>query len=362
MSFLVGSVNSLGHPFTNLHEVPIERRIGDHLVYAFGQKWLYSGLELVPQEPIEAVLLWDPGWMRDGTRGHGWMVDEIGRIRGMADAWDCPVFGLASDWFATWGIGGNGMYGMMSAFRALDGVVIDHVGAAALRSTQPPGMTFDGSDYRHREIVELSGFLHAGRLPTMGVEDPPRVPTRRERSIDVCIVSSLYQGLVVHRAYFVEAARRYCERMGYSFVHRSQVSPEEMERLYLDSKVVLNVALGTQANCRVYEALVCGAYLVTDAFNADLDGAPGSRFSDIRGLERAIDVGLCAPPRMQAHGREWVLRRTPERQWMRVLDAIGPAIRRTSAARQARREWQEEMEAKAQTAPRTNDGRPVILV
>lgn len=361
MSFLVGPVNTLGHPFPNLHEVPIERRIGDHLVYAFGSKFFYADLEIVPDERIEAVLLWDPGWLRDGTHPKR-PLDEIAKIRKSADAWDCPVFGLASDWFATWGAGGSGMHGMMSAFRALDGVVIDHVGAAALRSTMPANIVFDHSDYRYREIVELSGYLHAGRLPLMGAEDPPDPSPTNERPIDVSIVSNVYQGLVVHRAYFIEMARRVCERNGWSFVHRAQVSPEEMESIYLDSKVVFNVALGTQANCRVYEALACGAVLVTDGFNADLTGVPCAKFTDERTMEQAIRVSLRAPQAIQDMGLAWARLHTPEKQWAKVFDALKPAIDNTCEAREARREWELEMEEKAKSAPRTNDGRPVILV
>jgi hypothetical protein len=361
VSFLVGPVGSLGHPFPNLHDVPIERQIGDHLVYAFGQKWLYTNLKLIPGEDIEAVLLWDPGWCGDGSNGRGYL-DEIAKVRTMADEWDCPVFGLASDWFATWGVNGGGMHGMMSAFRALDGVVIDHVGAAALRSTQPTNIKFDHTDYRHREIVELSGFLHAGRLPTMGVEELPEVLPTKEREIDVCIVSNLYQGLVVHRAYFLEMARHICERHGWSFVHRARVAPDEMERLYLNSKVVLNVALGTQANCRVYEAHACGALLVTDGFNADLSGVPGARFTDKQSLEQALLASLRAPQAIQDMGREWAKRHTPEKQWAKVLDALKPAIESTAHARRERAIWQRMMDEKAASAPRTNDGRPVILV
>ena len=361
MSFLVGPVQSLGHPFTNLHEFPIERRIGKHLVYAFGHRFIYGSVKLVPQEPIEAVLLWDPGWLGDGTRGKNYK-DEIAWARDLAEEWDCPVFGLASDWFATWGAGGNGMHGMMSAFRALDGVVIDHVGAAALRSTLPVNIKFDHTDYRYREIVELAGFLHAGRLPTMGVERPPKVPTYAERAKRVVMVSNLYQGLVVKRAYYVEAARRICERHGWEFVHRANVKPEEMEELYLTSRIVLNVALGTQNNCRVYEALACGAYLVTDGDTVDRDGAPGATFHGIYQLEQALAAGMRAPQGIQAHGRMWALKRSPEQQWAKVLDALAPALENTKHARRERAIWNRQMEEKAASAPLTNDGRPVILV
>ena len=256
MSFLVGPVNSLGHPFPNLHEVPIERRVGEHLVYAFGQKWLYADLEIVPAEPVEAVLLWDPGWLRDGTMPRR-ALDEVARVRAVADGWDCPVFGLSSDWFATWGAGGSGMYGTMRSFQALDGLVVDPVGAAALRMAMPGWMRRNGdgkpigadpNDYRYRAIVELTPFLSYGRLPNVGGEDWREVPPPQDRSLDVTIVSNLYPGLVVARSYFVEAARRICQRRGWSFIHRSQVSPEEMECLYLDSRAVLNVSLGTQPN------------------------------------------------------------------------------------------------------------------
>jgi len=361
MNFVIGPVNTLGHPFPNLHEVPIRRQIGDHTVIAFGQKWIYSGLEFIPPGDVDAVLLWDPGWLRNGMYTR-WLIDEIGKLRKLANEWDCPVFGLSSDWFATWGIGGSGMHGTMGALRELDGVVIDHVGAASLRSTLPVNIKFHHSDYRHREIVELSGFLHAGKLPTMGVENPPPVKPTKQRSIDVCVISNLYPGLVVHRSYFFEAARKICERRGWSFVHRSRVRPEDMEELYLDSKVVLNVALGTQANCRVYEALACGAILVTDGFNIDLGGAPCSKFHNIYELETSLVASLRAPRSIQDLGLEWAARHTPEKQWAKVLDALGPALSRTREARAARRAWQLDMDEKALTAPRTNDGRPVILV
>lgn len=364
MSFLLGPVNYLGHPFTSLREAPIRREIGGHVVYAFGGSFLYSKLRIEPDEPVEAILAWDPGWMRDGSHP-AYKTDEIGRLREMADEWDCPIFGLASDWFATWGAGGNGMYGMMPAFKALDGVVIDPVGAATLRGTMPHGAVDDPRDYRHRPIVELSPFLHAGRLPTMGVEDPPDVPPLRDRDIDVCMVSSLYPGLVVHRSYYVEAARRICDSRGWTFVHRTRVSPEDMEAMYLNSKIVLNVSLGTQPNCRVFEALACGAILVTDGWNVGTRDVPAYRFSSADELEMQLEIAMedvHRDSRVQRDGLEWARRHSPVRQWTRVLDAVKLAAATTAPARAARRAWQEEMDLKAASAPRTRDGRPVILV
>lgn len=364
MSFLVGPVNSLGHPFPNLHEVPIERRVGRHTVYAFGKKWLYSDLKIVPAEPIEAVVVWDPGWLCDGAHPE-YLRDEIAVLRERTQEWDVALFGLASDWFATWGAG-RGMHGMLGAFRALDGVVIDPVGAAALRATMPRGAPEDPADYRHRAIVEVPNFLHAGRLPNIGRGEGGPVPLPEERTVDVCMVSNLYPNLVVFRPYFTEAARRICDRHGWSFVYRNRVRPEEMEELYLDSKVVLNMSLGSQPNCRVYEALACGAALVTDGWNLGMEGVPCERFGNEQQLEVALSRALNAPDWKALHtqtlGLEWAWRHTPETQWAKVLDAVQVAAAPTAPARAARMAWEKEMDEKAKSAPMTNDGRRVILV
>lgn len=169
------------------------------------------------------------------------------------------------------------------------------------------------------------------------------------------------------RPYYVEAAKRICDANDWSFVRRNHVSPEEMEQLYLDSKVVLNVSLGTQPNCRVYEALACGAVLVTDSWNVGMDGAPAITFGGVRELESALHLAL---DRSDSHakdlqdlGRRWACEvKSPINQWTKVIDAVLREAAPTAPARAARIARDQEMEELAKTAPRTNDGRPVILV
>jgi len=48
-------------------------------------------------------------------------------------------------------------------------------------------------------------------------------------------------------------------------------SPEDMGRIYSQSKVVLNVSIGGDLNMRVFEALMSGALLVTDRIDNGLD-------------------------------------------------------------------------------------------
>ena len=112
----------------------------------------------------------------------------------------------------------------------------------------------------------------------------------------------------------------------------------------------------------MYEALACGAALVTDSWNVGLDGAPCLKFGDVGELERALDAAVRVDQRRQEDGLRWARNRSPAKQWSRVLDAVKRACPPTVASRAARREWLREMEEKAASAPLTNDGRPVILV
>lgn len=371
MSVLVGPVGGFRHPFRARAEVPVERRIGKHLVYAFDTKWLYSKLKIEPAEPIDLALLWDPGWMRNGwydqeTAPRGLRPrDEIQAVRDIVGP-GAAVIAVASDWFAAWGVG-HGMHGTLGMLEAVDGIVVDPMGAATLRQAVRALTMFGPDDYRYRAVVELPAYLSYGALPNVGREDwmGPLAP-REGRSIDVSMVSNLYPNLVVARSYFAEAAQEICDRRGWTFQMGNKVTAERMEELYLDSRVVLNVSLGSQANFRTYEALACGAALVTDGWNIGLDGAPCRTFLDVEGLERALEDALTVSDAEalaeQMRGRGWALDRSPARQWERVIDAAFTAALPTAEARRARLARHLEIEEKAKSAPLTNDGRPVILV
>lgn len=371
MSVLIGPVGGFRHPFRVKAEVPVERQIGDHLVYAFDTKWLYSKLRLEPAEPIDLALLWDPGWMRNGwydkeTAPHNLRPkDEIEAVRQIVGG-GAAVLALASDWFAAWGVG-HGMHGTLGMLQATDGILIDPMGAATLRNAVRSLTMFGPDDYRYRTLVEMPPYLSYGALPNVGREDwDGEILSREKRSVDVSMVSNLYPNLVVARSYFAEKAQEICDRRGWSFQMGNKITAERMEELYLDSKVVLNVSLGSQANFRVYEALACGAALVTDGWNIGLDGAPCQTFTDAEGLEAALEEALMRPAAharlTQEDGVIWARQRSPEKQWARIIDAALEAIKPSEKARAARRAREEEIEELAKTAPLTKDGRPVILV
>jgi hypothetical protein len=226
---------------------------------------------------------------------------------------------------------------------------------------------FGPDDYRYRSIVEMPPYLSYGVLPNVGREDwDGKILPPEERSIDVSMVSNLYPNLVVARSYFAEKAQEICDRRGWNFQMGNKITAARMEELYLDTKVVLNVSLGSQANFRVYEALACGASLVTDGWNVGLDGAPCQTFVDVNELEAALEEALLCPParalQAQEAGLKWAHERSPEKQWARIIDAALTAIKPSEKARAERRAREEEMEELAKTAPLTKDGRPVILV
>lgn len=346
MAVVAGPTEVLGHPFRVVTEVPVERRVGGHTVYAFGTKWLYSELEVIPGEPVEAVVVWDPGWLRTGT-GEG-AKHEIHRIWELAQEWDAPVIGLFSDWFAAWKTE-TGIVGTLAATMYCDALIVDPAGASALRHSVHPLSVTDPADHRYRPIQEMSGFLTYGRLPRVGGGIHVEMKPIHEREVDVAMVSTLHPQHVVLRPYYVDALREICDRLGLRFEWTDKASASEMEELYLNSKVVANVSLGTQHNCRVPEALACGAMLLTDGWNIGMKDVPCARFLDPWEMEVLLNDLLQMGPdqqqRQQDLGLLWATRNSPERTWKRVFDAATILAPMTVKARRARQRMAEERHA-----------------
>jgi hypothetical protein len=337
MGIAVGPVEAMGHPFCSVTEVPLRREVGEHIAYAFGTKWLYSKLRIVPDEPVDAVVLWDPGWLRTGT-GEG-AIDEIRKVWEQAQEWDAPVVGLYSDWFAAWKVD-TGISGTLSSTMFCDALIVDPAGAAALRASVHPLRVTDPNDHRYRPIVEMDSFLTYGRLPRIGGELDVEVPPIHEREVDVAMVSTLHPQHVVLRPYYVDSLRKICAENRWSFEFRNDATAEEMEELYLNSKVVANVSLGSQPNCRVSEALACGALLLTDGWNIGVRDVPCARFNDAFEMKVLLRDLLEMEPvhqdRVQLMGRAWARAHSPERTWKRVFDAALAVAPLTQSARGAR--------------------------
>ena len=341
-----GPVETLGHPFRIVTEVPLIRDIGRHTTFSFGTKFLYTDLKVDLPEPVDAVVVWDPGWLRTGT-GEG-AIHEIHKIWEMAQEWDAPVVGLFSDWFAAWEVA-DGIVGTKTATMYMDAIIIDSAGAAALRRSVHPLTVTDENDRRYCPIVVNDSFLSYGRLPRIGGDLDLDVAKIHEREIDVSMVSTLHPQHVVLRPYYVDLMERICADNGWSFVWTDKATAEEMEDLYLRSKVVFNVSLGSQPNCRVYEALACGCLLLTDGWNIGMKGVPCVRYTDPWKLEIALFDLLSSEParqaRMQYRGLTWAQAHSPTRTFERVFDQALEAASQTRSARVARRVFREEREA-----------------
>lgn len=342
MAVMVGPIETMGHPFRVVTEVPVERVIGNHLVYAFGTKWLYSELEIIPEEEIEAIVVWDPGWLRTG-QGDG-AIHEIRKLWEMSREMDVPLIGLYSDWFAAWQVS-TGIVGTLASVMYCDAIIIDPAGAASLRAAVHPLRVTDPEDRRFRPIHVLDSFLTYGRLPRVGGGLDVEIPLPQERDIDVAMVSTLHPQHVVLRPYYVEKIKEICTANGWSFEFRDRASAEEMEELYLNSQVVVNVSLGSQPNCRVSEALACGCILVSDGWNIGMKDVPHMQFNDVRRLEQQLRLAVSDGAEiLQKAGLEWASKNRPEHVWARVFDAVMEVAPLTRASATARLLFEKEME------------------
>ena len=68
-------------------------------------------------------------------------------------------------------------------------------------------------------------------------------------------------------------------------------SPDEMGRIYSQSKIVLNASINGDLNMRVFEALISGALLVTDRIENGLNSlfVEGTHFVGYGSLEEAVE-------------------------------------------------------------------------
>ena len=333
----------MGHPFNVGTEVPVERVLSDVITaYGFHTKWLYTDLSIVPDEPFEAIVLWDPGWIRTGE-GAG-AIDELRKLWELGKELDVPLIGVYSDWFASWNAN-VGLAGTLTSLMYCDAIITDPAGAASLRLAPPMRIT-DPVDARYRPIQVMSRFLTYGRLPNVGAVDfNEEVPPLRERTVDVSMVSTMHPQHVVLRPYYVNLLRDICEKRNWNFEFRDRATPSEMEELYLNSRVVVNISLGTQLNYRVYEALACGALLVTDDWNIGLEDVPCYRFNCERSLHKAMDDAITrswvAGEPYQRRGVEWAQAHAPHLVWDRILNEcrdLAPMTKYARGIRNARDE------------------------
>lgn len=336
MSFILGPAGSLGHPFCATHDIPVRREIGGRIVYAFDNAWLYRDLELIPEEPVEAVVVWDPSWRRAGSDEEARSVNELHLLWELAHKHDAPLIGVYSDWFAAWEARFD-MIGTPKSVIYMDAIIIDPVGAASIRAAVAPMRIRDQQDTRYRPIIEMDNYLTYGRLPTLGgnfekvanvLVDHPH----ENRSIDVSFIGHKHPAAVLLRSWHLEYLIQICEASGFSYVIDDNHSAKKMEDVLLDTRVCFNSALGSQLNCRVHEAFAAGCLLLTENFNV----ANWSMFSaatlyrnvqDMKWqLRRLLSMdGVEANHRAQP-GVYFALKHTPERVWIDVLDHVEKAI------------------------------------
>lgn len=350
MSVLVGPIGAIGHPFRHGgHELVVERQIGDHLVYAFDNAYLHQRNPLALDEPIEAVVVWDPVWLRAGV--YEGTVNEMYRVWQLAQNLDVPLISVVSDWFSGWR--SNNRIGANFVDYS-DAIICDRAGAAALR-TFPPLKVTDPDDRRYVPIVELPNLLSYGRLPVRGgdedlVRRTPHEHPQRERTIDVCVVGNRHASNVILRSFYMEQLDRLCQIDGFTLYETSNATAEEMEQLYLDSKVVFNASVGCMLNCRVHEALACGAALLTDAWNIanyTLEGSATiyANEGDLKWKLRSLLWDAERRQERAERGAAWAADHSPEKLWDGLLTQAKRVATRTGDARKARQRFTEEVKA-----------------
>lgn len=334
MSYLVGPVGVLGHPFRHGgHELVVERQVGGRLCYAFDSKWLHTDLEFEPAEEVQAVVVWDPAWLRRGVLGHE--VQELRRVWEISRKLEVPLVAVYSDWFAGWETT-NTRIGTKDSVMHMDAIVIDPAGKAALRECIPPLKITDPRDRRYRPIVPLTNLMSYGRLPVLGgdpqqVLQVPEKHPQAGRSIDVSYVGHAHPGNVVLRSYYLRALRDMCESSGMTYWFTDKATPDELERVYLDSKVVFNHSLGSTLNMRCFEALACGAVLLTDSHNIGNWSLHGVEYpyGGLQDMRLALRGLLDNPEVRQEHaemGVQWAVQHSPDAVWGRNFDAVEKAL------------------------------------
>ncbi len=122
---------------------------------------------------------------------------------------------------------------------------------------------------RHFDIVFLAQKAHMDAFREAGIENVHWLPlacspelhataTYGERQYDVAFVGSM-GAQDVRR---LELLDRVKERFPNGVI--GQFWPEEMARIYAESKIVINISANRDLNMRVFEAMAAGALLVTD--------------------------------------------------------------------------------------------------
>lgn len=320
---MIGPVEPMGYPFEKMnHDAVRQLEIGEHLVYAFGRPYLYSDYEIIPAEPLDAVIAWDPGWYQtsavEGSR------NELARIKNTALHHKVPLVGMYCDWFSAWH-GGTAFFGVPPSLPYCDAVVTDPVGAAAMRTIGV--MQQKRGHLQWRPIETLDNYLTYGRLPHLGgdtyaVSAVPNDYPQSARAIDVSFIGSAHPGAVVHRSYYLEALIEACKKRHWRYEVRRGVLPDEMEQVLLDSKVCFNTSVGSSLNMRVFEAAAAGCVLLTDAHNTMNEYIKDFSFfySKAEQVERLLEAALVMDRQpLSQRAVEFALENQPMTVWNRVI-------------------------------------------
>ena len=182
-------------------------------------------------------------------------------------------------------------------------------------------------------------MLTYGRLLERGDDDDlvrQQVTTGRDWEWDVAYVGHRTVEHVVMRSFYLDALHDICDRRHWSLLETDDVPYGELESVLTKVKVTFNHSLGSQLNCRVYEAFACGSALVTDFHNADNGRIKNfARFYANRDtLEVALDYLIVGGgfadrrvadesvrPIYTVPAQHWVIDHSPRRTWERNFDA-----------------------------------------
>jgi hypothetical protein len=166
------------------------------------------------------------------------------------------------------------------------------------------GRLFDATFVAQKQYVEDlrgDGLVQVHWLP-LAFPSEWLAPEEGPRPIDVAFVGSVHPAMHPERAHLLEVVRGMAAKC-----ESGTATPDEMLRRYRRAKIVFNRSVRNDVNMRYFEAMGCGAVLVTDPAIENgaeelFDAGSYLTYRNDEELRRAIRLVLDDPARGQVIG------------------------------------------------------------
>lgn len=337
MNALIAFIERAGYPFPHhTHEYPTQHHIGNHTLIAVGTPWLYADIDFTTDYPIQAIILWDPSWLRDGTQppppdhpanlpdwpglpGNEWDMLHA-KIRDLGIPGETPIVGLLIDWHTAWN-----RPGFISTNRIapmLNHIITNRAGRETLKR------------YGHKHVTVQQHLFSYGHLPNLAKDENKVKHTKppHQRTIDIAYIGHDHTELIPLRTYYLQTLQTYSRRHKLNHIiglkhGNTPWTPTEMEEILLDTKIVFNHSLGTGLNMRIYEAAASGAHLITDNHNIENHQIThfAQTYNTPQELTHHLDQALQNPRQtryLTTQGTKWALQHQPLPTWENTLNTI----------------------------------------